>query len=701
MGQFCTPVMQKDRPMLHWEIFAGDNLKGFIGRARDANKTAKKLEKTVIKIPKGTTLNSPNPQDVNASLAGNTIIKVLKKQGDYIQCQTIGMSAKVNKKTQLHYIGVKAGVSTYKILKSAITAVSALLGQTLTETSEVKLLAKHEGDDRTILLPQRAEILWIKKTTGLKKRGDKQQVKTNTDAWTTYPENFNTELATVEEGFCMTLSEMKIKKQDETGNDWFEIMLTQNRICTQGYIDSSKLSYHAPEEFICFNGSDAKGGSDASIHKDADTYWKNLLTPITLDNAENEDANPDSNFRLALHPFATEVFKHMDENHDGTITLAEVQQAQKDPIKQKKIAQLITSHESEWVGSMDRWKYVEKYMPDATRFDWEHEKARIKKLAWWDEVKRAKVTGFPEAEAYYFHPAGFVGNLLNQCSDCGKKHLKQIRCTRYKGKYGTYYGPIYKGLNPLNTYSRWNELISSGAISLDEKKILIAMSANEGNLDSVQSYDSEIFTAGAMQKTINSIGQGELPIQMNKFKERHPDLFQKYFKCCGWDVHKVSNKYTAYYKSKTGKELKAIIRKGFTSSTYGEKVKNSATAAFIEAISSNEYQDIQLEDFTDRLNNIALKINPRNYTYIISDYVKSNLGKATVLDHHINRPAQVAKYFGRALNVFFASHPTVSKKPSDWGNNHTAYEKIIIDYYGVHRSGTDMINRYNKMKAKL
>ena len=53
-------------------------------------------------------------------------------------------------------------------------------------------------------------------------------------------------------------------------------------------------------------------------------------------------------------------------------------------------------------------------MPDATRFDWEHEKARIKKLAWWDEVKD-EVADFPKKEAYYFHPAGFVGNFLGGC----------------------------------------------------------------------------------------------------------------------------------------------------------------------------------------------------------------------------------------------------------------------------------------------
>ncbi|MGT2490990.1 hypothetical protein ACU4GD_11770 [Cupriavidus basilensis] len=48
------------------------------------------------------------------------------------------------------------------------------------------------------------------------------------------------------------------------------------------------------------------------------------------------------------------------------------------------------------------------------------------------------------------------------------------------------------------------ELADSGEITAGERRILVAMSPNEGNLDAVQSYDSEVLTAGAMQKTIKS-----------------------------------------------------------------------------------------------------------------------------------------------------------------------------------------------------
>lgn len=90
-----------------------------------------------------------------------------------------------------------------------------------------------------------------------------------------------------------------------------------------------------------------------------------------------------------------------------------------------------------------------------------------------------------------------------------------------------------------------------------------------------------------------------------------------------------------------------------------------------------------------------LYIIPKGYSCQIASYVKSNLGKPTVLDHHVNRPNNVSKYFGIALDSFF------SKNPNTCGVLHNKYEKEIIDYYGVNRDGTDMPTRYMDLKKKL
>lgn len=315
-------------------------------------------------------------------------------------------------------------------------------------------------------------------------------------------------------------------------------------------------------------------------------------------------------------------------------------------------------------------------------------------------------------------------------NNCGYEYIKKFQCT----KFGSAYGPVYWGVKKLAQYDGWATLIKDKKITEEEKEILIGMSENEGKLDSVQSYDSEILTAGAMQKTVNPQGKGELPIQIEEFKKDHPKKYKSLFEDCGWTV---DNK-TIYYKNLrdkeakkiTGKDLKTKIREGFTKDTYKKKVRCAPLEPIVKAVNDKDFQAKQLKDFIDRLKNKVLVIKPKGHTsYKLKDYLKSKLGKATALDHHINRPGYVATDFGKALDNFFTKKDKeiedankliekenkeitdpklkkekkkkVSRKPSEWGDKHTEYEKDILEDYGKNRRGTDMENRYKKMKAKL
>lgn len=286
--------------------------------------------------------------------------------------------------------------------------------------------------------------------------------------------------------------------------------------------------------------------------------------------------------------------------------------------------------------------------------------------------------------------------------DCGKKDFdKQFQCTRY----GKVYGPVFWGTMKLADYKHWDELIKDKKVTKEEKEILVGMSENEGKLDSVQSYDSEILTVGAMQKTVNPQGKGEFPIQVAEFKEKYPAKYKELFEDCGWTVE--SN--TMYYKDPndsgatkiTGSALKTKIREGFKESEFKKKLKCTPLEPIAKASQDKDFQAKQVEDFIDRLKNKVLPIKPKGYSYTLKQYLKSKLGKATALDHHINRPGYVKTDFGKALDTFFANNSTVSKNPGEWGDKHAEYEKTILDDYGVNRRGTDMKGRYNKMKAKF
>ncbi|WP_239396981.1 hypothetical protein [Aggregatibacter aphrophilus] len=480
------------------------------------------------------------------------------------------------------------------------------------------------------------------------------------------------------------------KKTDKTGKDYYNVQpylysLLENNNDGGIYVDDSHLTHG-----LLFPG--------VNVFKD-EAHEVSIFKEKIATCADPEGtATPEEKDRLG--PVFKEIWQELDVDKDSRqgevrFEAGTLKALLTNPIIRRRLTGIIVRHKSEWSAEQEgKFEELKALMrknncaEKAERFG--------KRVA--DLGIKLKGEGFDsEQEAYYMHPLGLIGWLAVTGCQCGKKLINQIKCTRY----GKAYGPVYRGNKKLNSYSRWDYLISTRKITQDEKSILLAMSENEGNMDAVHSYDSEILTAGAMQKTINSSGEGELPIQMFKFKQQHPSLFDKYFKCCGWDVDYVNNKYIAYYNGMTGTRLKQFLRNECSVDNYGKVVPNKAVAIFAEAVIVEEYQDLQIEDFIDRLNNKALVKKPKGYSYQIVNYVKSNLGKATVLDHDVNRPGYVGEDFAEALNYFYRNHPNISKDPSTWGEKHKDYEREIIEYYGNHRRGTDMVNRFKKLKGKL
>ncbi|MBC7391081.1 MAG: hypothetical protein H7329_17885 [Opitutaceae bacterium] len=362
---------------------------------------------------------------------------------------------------------------------------------------------------------------------------------------------------------------------------------------------------------------------------------------------------------------------------------------------------------------------------------------RLPKLNIWDEIQNGSLSSitsvtatasatnttplrkFPtEKKVYHFHPIAFVEHM---------KRITECNCGRYLGltflcvvsEYGI--GPKHSGSESLASYKDWDKVIENGVITEDEKLIIIAMSENEGNMDAVQSYDDQVVSVGAMQKTVNITGSGELPIQIWEFKNDYPEKYETLFRGCGWTVEIASDKKKLYYQDPslnspkvTGTDLKNLIRTGFDSSTKNKRLVCTPLNAFVFACKDLDFQAKQLEDFIKRLIEAIDKQPVKTYsgsksisnisayhTHKISDYVKSNLGKAVVLDHSINRPAWPIFDFGSALNTFYTANPTVSKDPTTWGNNHNTYETEILETYGPSRDMTDASDRYTALKNKL
>lgn len=239
------------------------------------------------------------------------------------------------------------------------------------------------------------------------------------------------------------------------------------------------------------------------------------------------------------------------------------------------------------------------------------------------------------------------------------------------------------------------------------------MSENEGNMDAVQSYDSEVITAGAMQKTVkdqeNLEGKGELSTQFAKFRDAHPDLYASYAKSCGWTVEGTGSSAVIYYSDSlltqgnkiTSTELKKLLRQGCIENTYNQKVHNKPLAALVKVLTLPEYLDIQVLDFIERLHSAENKVVLSAGNKKIKDFIKSNFGRAVVWIIRLIARGYVAPDFSKAIENFHKNNPTVSLDPQTWGNESASYESKLLEEYKLTRRMTNSSLRFNTLKAKL
>ncbi|WP_232444604.1 glycoside hydrolase family 19 protein [Burkholderia ubonensis] len=453
----------------------------------------------------------------------------------------------------------------------------------------------------------------------------------------------------------------------------------------------------------------------ADAHDPAHTIF--ATTQKWVDYARGADV-ADLASRANLSPLMLKVYDALFTKGDGKQAadeLCTLPQTERGgyPWLTQAASRLIVKHESEWANP-SKWKQliVELEKQTGPKPQHEEEQKRIEALAWWDEVK-AHIPGFPGPEVFHIHPIALRANFASTHDECqcGCCYEEVFQVTRM----GSNYGPVYWGSKPMGKSTALGYMVNAGELSLSEQRILIAMSENEGKLDTVQSYDSEIVTAGAMQKTINPSGKGEFPAQVAQFKKSNEADYRDLFERCGWTVEGAGLTATMYYSHSiltggekiTGDSLKKLIRNGCSKSNFKSMIKNVPLAAIVHAISSSSYEKRQLMDFIDRLRNMVLPTVPTRYSYTVGEYFASDLGRATALDQSVNRPSYVGPDIGKALDTFFSRHPSVSKNPSEWGDNHADYEYEILEIYGPTRQmakvgGVSVAPaRYSSLKSSL
>jgi hypothetical protein len=300
--------------------------------------------------------------------------------------------------------------------------------------------------------------------------------------------------------------------------------------------------------------------------------------------------------------------------------------------------------------------------------------------------------------------------------NCGCVFATQFYTSRRTLSSGVqHYGPAYNGHLKLRDSPAFAIALQQNKMTQEEFDVIGAMSTNEGNVDAIQSWDSEVVTVGAMQKTINSTGHGELSTQIAAFKSRNLAAYNELFAHCGWNVQGSGAAAKTTYThatltngvAKTGNDLKVVIRLGFDEQAYTAHHGVHHTAyppdiplgSLLQAISDIRYVSLQVDDFIARYHDVLELVVPNTNGSKVGDIFHTKIGRATALDQHVNRPSYVAPDIAMAIHHIgtpFNNWPTdiVARK---------ILELHVIGYYGIHRRMNEGANvpRFHALQSIL
>lgn len=213
--------------------------------------------------------------------------------------------------------------------------------------------------------------------------------------------------------------------------------------------------------------------------------------------------------------------------------------------------------------------------------------------------------------------------------------------------------------------------------------VMDAVSANEGKLEAINTWDNAFLTFGVFQWTVGTgTAAGELPALVGRLKQDHRVVFDQYFGRYGLNVAVGRNG--------------CLCRPGIIPSGYfsldGEVLKTEAQKEGLRTLQwayrfwlaghDELVRNIQVRQAMDRItifySSPRHQINERP----VADYVTSEYGVALLLDQHVNRPGHVPATLREALQQMGDTGD-----PQTWTD---ADERRLLDHYIDLRARTSM-----------
>jgi len=217
------------------------------------------------------------------------------------------------------------------------------------------------------------------------------------------------------------------------------------------------------------------------------------------------------------------------------------------------------------------------------------------------------------------------------------------------------------------------------------QRVMEAVSANEGKLEAINTWDNAFLTFGVFQWTAGADNsKGELPAMLARLKRRDAATYERCFGRFGLDVVDLQESANAVGRGRfslNGKVLRTAADK--------ETLRSLEWPyRFWRAGQDPSVRRAEIEHAVDRINvfyrNPKKKIRGR----FVADYVTSEYGIALLLDQHVNRPAHVPKTLAKAIDSI--AQELGSDNPTNWG---FAEEKRLLDLYLQFREQTSMTDQ--------
>ena len=411
----AKPIAERSRrPLLHVEVFSGEDVPAFVARSRTYAQTLPASARTLLVIEAGAKLVQPGPPDASIA-AGERVVAAADSPA-------AGRWAKGRRGAV--QVAERAALGAYTTATRTYANGAIFTGWYVGGTPEGRTQNEAEATQRhytkrEVMMPS-GPPLWVERA-GLGAEG----AAAARPAWTQFPLQV-ARASAPEAGFTHVVGRAELealKPEDQAvdaqGKKWWRLQVTSaasegaRRSIGAGWVreaDHPKVSWQSPWAWPGFELVD-----EGEV-KPVDLMSRRLLNAGEVLGREQGDFKARAD-KVEGSALITKIYEQIDVNGDGQLDAQELRAAMRQPPLARALSRIIARYESEWGGEMAKWDALDPLMLDASG-EWRAEKGRIAALRWWPDVV-GKAEGFPaDPTVHHIHPIALIANFFGDSGGC-------------------------------------------------------------------------------------------------------------------------------------------------------------------------------------------------------------------------------------------------------------------------------------------